>query len=73
MNKTIDISVQLLGNDEGTFRWTKAIDLGDGTYKVLATPNYDPEEAIWEFPPNSIVGLRKGVYEGKEFLYAVKA
>jgi hypothetical protein len=36
-------------------RLTNAIDLGNGLYKILPTPDYDPEDEDWEFVPETIV------------------
>lgn len=43
--------------DEGTkvARPTEGITFGNSIYKVLPTPDYDPENEHWEFPPGSIV------------------
>lgn len=61
--------------DEGTevFRPTLAESLGRGKFKVLPTPNYDPEDEIWEFTPGSIVVCAKQKLEGEEVLVAMKA
>ena len=71
MAKTIEIHVRLL--DEGTecSRPTQAQDLGNGFFKVLPTSNYDPEDEVWEFPPDSTVRLVVRRSEGQEFLVAV--
>ncbi len=55
MNSPITIYVELL--DEGTDTWrpTKAIELGDGLFKLLPTPNYDPENESWAFLPGETV------------------
>jgi hypothetical protein len=71
MANTVEIYVRLL--DEGTecSRPTQALDLGNGLFKVLPTPNYDPADEVWEFPPDSIVRSKIHRSEGKEFLLAV--
>jgi len=53
--KTVEIYVQLLEEGTPTARPTQAIPLGNGRYKILPTPNYDPEDEIWEFLPGEIV------------------
>lgn len=52
---TTTIYIRLL--DEGTtvYRPTGAEELGDGIYRVLATPDYDTEDETWEFPPGTLV------------------
>jgi len=51
----VEIYVALL--DEGTDCWrpTMGEPVGEGTYKLLPTPNYDPEDETWEFLPGTIV------------------
>jgi hypothetical protein len=71
MAKTVEIYIRLL--DEGTecSRPTRALDLGDGLFKILPTSNYDPADEVWEFPPDSIVRSAMRAFDGKEFLLAV--
>lgn len=52
---TIKIYINLLEEGTPTWRPTQAIPTGNGLYKILPTPKYDPEDEIWEFLPNSIV------------------
>ncbi|MGE4352323.1 MAG: hypothetical protein AB7E52_09075 [Bdellovibrionales bacterium] len=47
-----------------TTRKTKAIDLGNGIFKLLPTKNYDPEDEIWEFLPGSIVRCERRSNQG---------
>jgi len=65
------IYVRLL--DEGTevSRPTEALDMGAGLFKILSTPNYDPEDEKWEFPPGSIVRRRKAQNRNGEHWLAV--
>ena len=69
--KTVEIYIRLL--DEGTecSRPTQALDLGNGLFKILPTPNYDPANEVWEFPPDSIVRSATRRSEGEEFLLAI--
>jgi hypothetical protein len=71
MAHTVEIYIRLM--DEGTecSRPTQALDLGNGLFKVLPTPNYDSCDEVWEFPPDSIVRSEVRRSEGKEFLLAV--
>ena len=43
--------------DEGTptVRRTEAVLVGNNTYKIFETPDYDPENENWEFKPGSTV------------------
>ncbi len=62
-SNTRTIYVPLL--DEGTLvvRPTQGVSLGGDLYRVLATPNYDPDDEHWEFPPGSVV---RGVMEKRD-------
>ena len=71
MAQTVEIYVRLLHEGTECSRPTQAVDLGDGLFKVLPTSKYDPEDEVWEFPPDSIVRVRHFEFEGKEFLRAV--
>lgn len=53
--ETVEIYVQLLEEGTPTARPTQAVPLGNGLYKVLPTPRYDPENEIWEFVPGTVV------------------
>lgn len=50
-----EIYVRLLGEGTVVYRPVMAVHQGDGTYRVLATQGYDPEDEQWEFPPGSLV------------------
>lgn len=62
--KTVEVYVELLEEGTDTWRPTQAVDLGNGAYKLLATPDYDPENEIWAFLPGSIVKCRKSDMSG---------
>jgi hypothetical protein len=72
MNTTeIKVYVPLLEEGHPTVRGTQAITLGNGHYRLLPTPNYNPEDEVWEFLPGSIVRCEKRVLQGKEYLVAI--
>jgi len=73
-NKTVQIYVQLIDEGTPTARPTQAVELGNGCFKVLPTPKYDPEDEKWEFPPGSIVKCEEteGLF-GSMFLAVEKA
>jgi hypothetical protein len=70
--KGTTIFVRLL--DEGTevSRPTEAVDLGNGLLKLVRTPNYDPDDEKWEFPPGSVFRGEKRCDNAGEYLLAVK-
>ncbi len=53
--KTITVFVPLCDEGTPTLRPTQAIPLGGDLYKILPTPDYDPEDETWEFLPGSVV------------------
>lgn len=67
----VEIYVQLLREGTPVFRPTRAIPLGKGRYRVLATENYDPEDELWEFPPGNIVCGQLKRLDGDTVLVAV--
>ncbi|MGB4101342.1 MAG: hypothetical protein WBK91_05500 [Alphaproteobacteria bacterium] len=52
---TVVVHVQLLEEGTATARPTQAVPLENGLYKLLPTPDYDPEDEVWEFPPGAVV------------------
>ena len=71
MAKTVEIHIRLLHEGTECSRPTQALDLGNGLFKVLPTASYDPEDEVWEFPPDSIVRSEVRQSGGNEFLLAV--
>jgi hypothetical protein len=59
--------------DEGTYvlRPTEAQELGNGLFKLLATPQYNPDDEKWEFSPGSAVRGVRRMLEGNIVLVAV--
>ncbi|MFA6280386.1 MAG: hypothetical protein WC612_06305 [Bdellovibrionales bacterium] len=57
--KTVKIYIPLLDEGAPTLRPTQAISLGGDLYKILPTPDYDPEDETWEFLPSSVVRCDK--------------
>jgi len=60
--------------EEGTDVWrpTQAVAIGDGLFKILPTPEYEPEDEVWEFPPGSIVRCETRQNDSGEYIVAVK-
>jgi hypothetical protein len=71
-NDHIEIFVALLGEGTDVWRPTQALVIGEGLVKILATPDYDPEDENWEFPPGSVARYEKRRGEAGEYLVAVK-
>jgi hypothetical protein len=69
-SNTNTIYVSLL--DEGTpvVRPTQAVWLQGDLYRLLATPNYNPDDEHWEFPPGSVVRGVVEVRDGEKILVA---
>jgi hypothetical protein len=60
--------------DEGSSaaRPTPAENEGNELFRLLAAPNYDPDDEHWEFPPGSVVRCETRIAEdGKTYLLAV--
>jgi hypothetical protein len=72
MQKLVTIYIELFDEGVPCRRPTQAIDLENGTFKVLPTPNYDPENEVWEFLPGSIVRCKIRKDSEGEYLYAVE-
>lgn len=49
------IYVELLDEGTPTIRPTNGIHIADNIYRLLATPNYDPEDETWLFLPGTLV------------------
>ena len=66
----VTIYVPLLGEGVPVLRPTEAIMRRDGVYEVLATPDYDPEDEVWEFPPGTLVCCQWEERGGEKILVA---
>ena len=53
------VYVALLEEGVPCWRPTTAIYLGDGAYRLLATPDYDAAGEKWEFKPDSVVNCEE--------------
>ena len=67
----VKVYVRLLDEGVDVSRPTEAVQLAGSLYKLLPTPNYDPEDETWEFPPGSIVRVEKRQGSEGEHLLAV--
>lgn len=68
----VDVYVRLLNEGTEVSRPTRALDLGNGLFRILATPDYSPDDETWEFPPGSIVKCERRRDSSGEYLIAVK-
>ncbi len=65
--KPVKIYVQLLEEGTETYRPTSAVPLEGDTYRILPTPTYDPEDEIWQYPPDSIVRCELTRFDNGEY------
>ena len=71
MTNLQEIYVPLLDEGVNVWRPTKAEQLPDGTYRVLATPDYDPDDEKWEFPPGTkVIGEMRNLSAGRVLVAA---
>jgi hypothetical protein len=67
------IYMQLLDEGVDVWRPVSAVDIGDGRFRLLPTPDYDPEIETWEFLPGSIVAVESRRLSGGVVPVAVRA
>lgn len=67
---TIEIYIPLLNEGTDVLRPTQGLQLGSDEVQVLATPNYDPTDEEWEFPPGAKVKCAREKRSGRELLVA---
>jgi hypothetical protein len=61
----VDAYIRLLNEGTDVVRPVQLIDLQDGTFRILATPDYDPKEEEWEFLPTSVVAIKDSIIGGE--------
>jgi hypothetical protein len=68
----IELHVRVLNNGTQVFRATRALKLGGGLFKLVASPDYDSTDEAWEFLPGTSV--RVAMHDGPNgnFPLAVK-
>lgn len=67
------VYVRLLDEGVEVSRPTQAQLIERDEYRLLPSPNYDPEVETWEFPPGSIVRCQLVTRGEKQILLAVEA
>jgi hypothetical protein len=70
---SITIYVELLDEGTPTLRPTRGIHVADDIYRLLPTPNYDPEDETWQFLPGSLVRCewQDNSFAGRRILVAI--
>lgn len=66
----LEIYIPLLHEGTDVLRPTQGLVLGPDEFQVLATPNYDPADEEWEFPPGTKVKCVHELRCGRELLVA---
>ena len=66
----IEIYVPLLNEGTEVIRPTKGLAVGPGEFQLLPTPNYDPADEEWAFPPGTKVRCVQEIWSGLEVLVA---
>jgi len=67
------IYIRLLDEGIDVWRPTEGLDLGGGLFRILPTPDYDPEDEKWEFLPGSVVECKNTQSPEGEYLRATKS
>lgn len=67
---TIEIYIPLLNEGTDVLRPTQGLVIGSDKVQVLPTPNYDPTDEEWEFPPGTKVKCVRETWSGRELLVA---
>ncbi|MGH7139995.1 MAG: hypothetical protein ACREHD_30005 [Pirellulales bacterium] len=67
---TIEIYIPLLNEGTDVLRPTQGLVVGPNEVQVLATPEYDPADEEWEFPPGTKVKCVQELRSGRELLVA---
>jgi hypothetical protein len=68
----IELHVRLLNERTEAFRPTRALKLGGGLFKLVASPDYDSGGEIWEHLPGATVRVEFHHGSSGDFPIAVK-
>ena len=68
----IELHVRLLNEGTEVFRPTRALKLGGGLFKLVASPDYDSEDETWEHLPGATVRVEFHRGSSGDFPIAVK-
>lgn len=69
--ESLYVYVRLLGEGTFVFRPAPAEFLAPGLVKLMAPPEYDPEDEEWEFKPGTIVRIECRQLNGENVYVAV--
>lgn len=72
INKMVNVYVRLLNEGTEVFRPTLATELGGGLFRLIATPDYDPEDEEWEILPGETIRIELHHGRDGDFSIAVK-
>jgi hypothetical protein len=70
--QTKTIYIRLLQEGTEVARPTQAVEIDNGLFKILATPDYDPHDEEREFLPGSVVRCESRQAPEGEYLLAVR-
>ena len=70
--KTIEVYVRLLNEGSEVFRPTHATQLREGLFRLMATPDYDPEDEEWEILPDATIRIEMHHGASGDFLLAAR-
>jgi hypothetical protein len=68
----IELHVRLLNEGTEVFRQTRALKLGGGLFKLVAAPDYNPDDEMWELLPGATVRVELHHGLNGDFPLAVK-
>lgn len=71
MEETVEVYIRLLDEGIDVWRPTQAVRLNNHEYRILPTPDYDPEDEKWEYLPNEIVRCECKKLNDKDCLVAI--
>jgi hypothetical protein len=70
--QTKTIYIRLLQEGTEVARPTQAVEIGNGLFQILATPDYHPHDEEWEFLPGSVVRCESRPDSQGAYLLAVR-
>ncbi|HWE40739.1 MAG TPA: hypothetical protein VG406_29635 [Isosphaeraceae bacterium] len=68
--EVIEVFIPLRNEGTDVLRPTRGLVLGSNEVEVLPTPDYDPADEEWEYPPGTRVRCTRERKDGREVLVA---